>query len=239
MAYNTKVLSSSTLSIFRECERCFWLEKNLKIKRPRGIFPSLPGGMDRILKDRYDFYRNQGAVPPEMEERGLHLFEDIQLLNQWRNFRRGIRMEILGWELMGAIDELVVDEKNIKSVWDYKTRGAAPKEGQTEQYYGLQADIYDLLLKEVIGYKTSGKAYFAYYWPIDSGEGDLLESIEGHKGQPFTFNNEIVTVETDSDRARDMVVKAINCLEGPMPYQDESCEYCKFATQNNVVKTEA
>ena len=32
--------------------------------RPRGIFPSLPSGMDRVIKTYFDHYR--GSLPPEL-----------------------------------------------------------------------------------------------------------------------------------------------------------------------------
>ena len=47
-------LSPSTLNLFLECPRCFWLHINKRIQRPRGIFPSLPGGMDLVIKDYFD-----------------------------------------------------------------------------------------------------------------------------------------------------------------------------------------
>jgi len=51
MPENSKIrLSPSSLNLFLECPRCFWLDKNKGIKRPRGIFPSLPSGMDSVIK---------------------------------------------------------------------------------------------------------------------------------------------------------------------------------------------
>jgi len=43
-------LSPSALNLMKECPRCFWLAQHKVWKRPSGIFPSLPSGMDRILK---------------------------------------------------------------------------------------------------------------------------------------------------------------------------------------------
>ena len=48
------VLSPSALNLFLECAKCFWLEKNRGIHRPAGAFPSLPGGMDAVLKKYFD-----------------------------------------------------------------------------------------------------------------------------------------------------------------------------------------
>src|SRR3989338_5295800 len=59
--------SPSNLSLLKECKRCFWLQFNKNIKRPQGIFPSLPSGMDKILKAHFDSYRDKGELPPELK----------------------------------------------------------------------------------------------------------------------------------------------------------------------------
>ena len=59
-------LSPSALNLFLECPKCFWLEYGAGIHRPRGPFPSLPGGMDIIIKKYFDSYRAVGKVPPEI-----------------------------------------------------------------------------------------------------------------------------------------------------------------------------
>ena len=53
-------LSPSQLGLFKECPRCFWMGKVKGIGRPRGIFPSLPGGMDNVIKPHFDRYRAAG-----------------------------------------------------------------------------------------------------------------------------------------------------------------------------------
>ena len=63
-------LSPSALNLFKECPRCFWLTHHKVWKRPSGIFPSLPSGMDRILKVHFDKFRDGGRLPPEICESG-------------------------------------------------------------------------------------------------------------------------------------------------------------------------
>ena len=46
-------LSPSALNLFKECPRCFWLTHHKVWKRPAGIFPSLPSGMERGLEQDY------------------------------------------------------------------------------------------------------------------------------------------------------------------------------------------
>ena len=60
-------LSPSALGLFKNCPRCFWLEKVKNIKRPRGIFPSLPGGMDAVIKTYFDTFRAKKELPPELD----------------------------------------------------------------------------------------------------------------------------------------------------------------------------
>ena len=89
-------LSPSSLNLLKECPRCFWLHFNKNIKRPEGIFPSLPSGMDRILKIHFDSFMEKGKLPPELcnnsECKGLKLFVNKELLDEWRNNRKGIHL---------------------------------------------------------------------------------------------------------------------------------------------------
>ena len=78
-----------------ECPRCFWLTQHKVWKRPASIFPSLPSGMDKILKIHFDKFRDRGEIPPELKEteceNGFKLFEDKELLEEWRNVFKGVR----------------------------------------------------------------------------------------------------------------------------------------------------
>lgn len=47
-------LSPSSLNLMLECPRCFWLQLVKKEKRPDTPFPSLPSGMDKVLKEHFD-----------------------------------------------------------------------------------------------------------------------------------------------------------------------------------------
>jgi len=77
-------LSPSKLNEFNACSRCFYDAYTLGIKKPRGIFPSLPGGLDRVLKVYFDKFR--GTLPPELKGKlpGA-LMTDMEKMNKWRN----------------------------------------------------------------------------------------------------------------------------------------------------------
>jgi len=54
--------SPSSLSLLKDCPRCFWLKFNKNITRPESIFPSLPSGMDKILKEHFDRFMKKGEI---------------------------------------------------------------------------------------------------------------------------------------------------------------------------------
>lgn len=122
-------VSPTILSVFLECPRCFWLLMNHNLRRPTGPVSTLPRGMDGLIKKYFDSFRAKGCLPPEIEGkvRG-HLIGDQELLDEWRNWRKGLRFEdrSLGVLLRGALDECLVDEELYIPV-DYKTRGYALK----------------------------------------------------------------------------------------------------------------
>ncbi|MBI2106787.1 hypothetical protein HYT57_02275, partial [Candidatus Woesearchaeota archaeon] len=124
-------LSPSSINLMLECPRCFYLHIVKNIKRPSSVFPSLPSGMDKILKEHFDRFMKKNELPPEIKEKcaGYGLFNEKPLLDLWRNNRKGIEFTDLksGILLHGAIDNLLVKDGKLV-VLDYKTRGYPLKE---------------------------------------------------------------------------------------------------------------
>lgn len=215
-------LSPSSLNLFLECPRCFWLQMNEGIHRPRGIFPSLPGGMDLVIKDYFDKYREKGELPPEIQGKiEGNLLHDHELLNKWRNWRTGLEYkdEDLNVVLFGALDDCM--EKDGKYFpLDYKTRGFAPKEGDSEKYYGNQLDCYTLLLEEN-GYPVGDFGYLIYYYP---------EHVE--ENGTVIFSVKPIQLKIDPNRARKTLKDAMKLLNGPIPPHHSECEYCIWGRNN-------
>ena len=151
----TVALSATTLKLFQECPRCFWLHVNKKIERPRGPFPSLPAGMDRILKVYFDGYRADGKLPPLIEGRLPGKLSTTPLT-------LGFNDASLKNRLWGKLDDCVVFPDGRLAPLDHKTRASPPPDEQyTINYYKFQMDVYALLL-ERNGYPTSRDAYLVY-----------------------------------------------------------------------------
>ncbi len=211
-------LSNSRLGLYTECPRCFWLHLNAGIKRPDTIFPSLPGGLDTQFKRYFDQFRARGNLPPEVDGKVPgKLLSDMEIINRWRDWRRGLRYSP-PWaevELMGALDECLVDEAGFYYPLDYKTRGYAPK-GDTPEYYQDQMNFYTLLL-EGNGHKTKRLAYLLYYHPVEVKQHGLIQ---------FVIN--VQEVATDPESAERLVKAAVAVLNGPAPASSAECGFCRF-----------
>ena len=75
-------------------------------------------------------------------------------MEKWRNWRTGLegRDKELDATLFGAMDDCLVDGE-VYIPLDYKTKGSAPNDGDSEKYYQTQLDAYTLML-HANGYKT-------------------------------------------------------------------------------------
>lgn len=217
-------LSPSSLDIFLDCPRCFWLEKNRAVKRPRGIFPSLPGGMDTVIKEYFDGYRLKNELPPEIKGKVIgELFTDITLLKKWRDWKITnlcYEDKSLAVSLSGALDDCLL-KNNLHIPLDYKTRGYELR-GDPRKYYQTQLDCYSLMLS-ASGYKTADIAYLLYYWPLKVREDGIVK-----------FHVEPIKIETNALSAQKIVKDAALSLYSPMPEASLDCEYCNLVqTRSN------
>ena len=199
-----------------ECKRCFYLQIVKGIKRPSTIFPSLPSGMDLILKKHFDRFMERNELPPEIREicSNCKLFNDKKLLEIWRNNRKGIEFldKKSGILLHGAVDNILVSKNGKLIVLDYKTRGFPVKE-DTHEYYQVQMDIYNFLLNKN-GYETPGYTYLLFYYPKEVKEtGEVI------------FDTELKKIKTSAKNGEKIFNDAVACIEGKEP--KEKCEWCE------------
>lgn len=205
-------LSPTSLNAFTECPRCFWLKFVKGIDRPAGIFPSLPSGMDSVLKTYFNEYRAEGILPPLVADKLTG-----QLMNPLPKTLLYTDKELRAI-LTGKLDDALQIGENLYSVMDHKTRGYPPKE-EIIPAYQLQMDAYDFLMN-ANGYPTDHKAYLVYYYP---STGQL------HNNFPFIV--EAKELVADPDRAMRVFRDAVACIRGDMPESAKTCEYCGWAAR--------
>lgn len=228
-------LSASKLNVFNDCPRCFFDMMKYNVPRPRGIFPSLPGGMDIALKEYAEHFRLSNSVPALLEKNGVPgvLYPDSQVMRRWRNWRTGLTYtdSELGVRVIGALDDAIIDDI-IVSPLDWKTRGSAPK-GDGSQYYGTQMDVYDLLLSSN-NYPTKNKAYLVYFWPYTVRTGSP-SGTESHDRVCVEFSHRLYELDAIAERAKETIAKALECLGGNRPDPSPACEYCEYLAQKNNI----
>jgi len=209
-------LSPSALNLMQECPRCFWLAQHKVWKRPSGIFPSLPSGIDRILKVHFDNFREKGQMPPELCEHqscvNMKLFDDKDKLKIWQNNWKGISWkDKKANELHGAVDNILVKGKKL-IVLDYKTRGY-PVKDDTAEHYRLQQNIYNFLLRKN-GYQTEDYFFLLFYVPREvMTTGEVI------------FDTELVKMKVDVDMAEKAWKKALKLLNSECP--KKGCDWCE------------
>lgn len=205
------VLSPSSLNIFRDCPRCFWLQVNCNIRRPRGAFPSIASGLDRVIKEYFNTYRTREVLPPLLNGKiEGKLIPQLPPKLYFNDYAKNA-------SLMGMLDECLILSGNIYAPLDYKTRGSFTED--VHPAYQLQMDVYTLLL-EKNNHKTNSLAYLLYFVP---NTGKL------HEGIPF--NVKFMEVKTSIERALDIFHKALELLRGQMPESSPNCEYCNWVKE--------
>ena len=141
---------------------------NKKVRRPSGPFPSLPSGMDNILKVHFDKHRKDDTIPEELAGKFEgRLFRDVGKLDVWRNNFRGLRYldEKSGITLTGALDDLFVTSDGKYAPLDFKTRGF-PRKEDTHKHYQHQMDLYSFLL-EKNSMDPANYAILIFYHPLN------------------------------------------------------------------------
>ena len=213
-------VSPSAIGYLSECPRCLWLFANEEVKRPRGIYPSLPDGMDNIFKAYFDEYRKKGELPLEIAGKiDVRLFDDMEKLNIWRNIdfgRGGLRAEFPEYDILlaGAIDELLVAPDKKYIIFDFKTRGYPTKE-DTHEHYQHQLDLYTLLL-EKNGFEPAPNGYLLFFWP------------ERYKERIVNFKTELVEMAVNPSRGREILQQVQEIIKGEKPAVHSQCEYCRY-----------
>lgn len=209
-------LSPSSLNIFLECPRCFWLSINKAIKRPSIPVATITSGLDRVIKEYFDNYRKQNILPPLLEGK-----LPGRLI---RNFPKNGWLEFMDKEcdakLGGYLDECLDLGNNFYAPLDHKTRGLRP-EG-THKAHQFQMDTYTLLLEEN-KFPTKKIAYLVYYIP---------KTITYQK--TIEFEVVVSEIQTDPQRAQKTFYQAISVLKGNIPLAAKDCEFCRWTQTINI-----
>ena len=207
-------VTPSLLSLYKDCPRCFWQHYRGK-KRPEGIYPSITYGIQKVLQQRADWFREKGVLPRELKSVHNAKLFDHALMALWRNGKKGLQWKSPeGHRLIGAVDDVLQRGEKLM-VLEYVTRGFATKK-ETPAYYQDKLDLYTFLLQKN-GFETDNFACIVFYFPkgMNSG-GDIW------------FQKELKWRKVSVQNAERLFYKAISVLEGKMPKASSGCGFCKW-----------
>lgn len=220
-------LSKSALDIFKNCPCCFWYDRNMKISRPRGIFSSLPNGIDGILKKTLESFRGNLPYPllgiPELEGYFLYDGDDLGKMRNWKSNPYKMQ-DAKGNTIVGAFDDILYNSLSCTyAVLDYKSKGSEPTMEYCQQYCQDQVNLYTKFLNEG-GKKTADFGVLLYFWP-EPDDGFLIR-----------FKSKVFLLKPNLGDADKLFREAMACLNGPCPPPSPDCEFCKYVFHRSVGK---
>ncbi|MBX4190201.1 PD-(D/E)XK nuclease family protein [Candidatus Parcubacteria bacterium] len=216
-------LSRSSLKLFQDCPRCFWLDLHHKIKRPPPFPYTLSSAVDFLVKQEFDKYRPTGELPPIFVQHGVRakLFNGEQL-PVWRENFKGVQYfdEDLNAMLYGAVDDVLEFADGSLAVVDYKSSGS--REIRIYEDYQKQMDIYNWLLDRN-GFQTQPEAYFVFY-QVDKTGGGFQNALP--------FIEQLKAIKVDKTWVGDVFEQAVMVARRDTPPEIETpCPHCIYVQQ--------
>jgi len=209
-------LSPSSLNLFLECPRCFWLYLNKGIKRPSIPVATITTGLDKVIKEYCNLYRAKGILPPILEGKVLGKLMRHLPKKGWLEFSEAKINAKIG----GYLDECLDLGNNFYAALDHKTRGSKPE--STHRAHQFQMDVYTFLL-ERNRFPTKKLAYLIYYIPKSVAAKDTVE-----------FEIIASEIKTDPGRAEKVFYDAVFALRQPIPQGNNECGFCQWMATINI-----
>jgi len=225
-------LSRSKIDLFRQCSRCFYLDRRLGVGRPPGFPFTLNSAVDFLLKKEFDIHRAKRETHPLMKTYGIdaipYQHEDMEM---WRNTFKGVSCHHTptNFFVFGAIDDVWINSSEELHIVDYK---ATSKDGEVtldapwQDGYKRQMEVYQWLFRQN-NFKVSPTGYFVYANATKDRkafDGKLEFSV---KIIPYTGSSEWIPKTLQDARA---------CLEGDeIPEASPDCDFCAYRDSTDSV----
>lgn len=224
-------VSRSKIELFKQCQRCFWLDVRLKIKRPDGPPFQINKAIDELFKKEFDSYRAKAEPHPLMmgnEIEAIPFAHDE--LDKWRhNFTGVITVhKPTNLHVFGAVDDIWVSPSDELIVVDYKATAKNSEVSLSADWqvtYKRQMEVYQWLLRQN-GFKVSDTGYFVYA----NGRMDL-EAFNDR----VEFRTKVIAYTGKDNWVEDTLKEMKACMDSDkMPPMGTSimggdCEFCTYA----------
>jgi PD-(D/E)XK nuclease superfamily len=224
-------VSRSKIELFTQCQRCFWLDARMKIKRPSGPPFNINKTIDELFKKEFDSYRTKAEPHPLMIEYKVDAVPFAhEHLDKWRYNFTGVTTihKPTNLHVFGAVDDVWVNKAGELIVVDYKATSKSSEvsiDSPWQISYKRQLEVYQWLLRQN-GFDVNDTGYFVY----TNGRLDL----DGFNDR-VEFRTKIIPYKGDDGWIEPTLVKMKACLEDDeMPLVGTAamggpCDFCSYA----------
>jgi CRISPR/Cas system-associated exonuclease Cas4 (RecB family) len=237
-------VSRSKIELFMQCQRCFWLDVRMKIKRPSSPPFNINKAIDELFKKEFDTYRAKGEPHPLITDNQIKAIPYAHKeLDKWReNFVGVVHLhESTNLHIFGAVDDVWINDNDELIVVDYKATAkdkpvkSLGVEGTWQDMYRRQMEIYQWLLR-ANGFKVSDIGYFVYATGTTDREGfnnviDFETHVFPHHGNSEWVEQTLLNMKKVMDDDK-MPATGTAAMGGP-------CEYCEYAKSRTELTLEA
>ncbi len=218
-------LSRSKIDLFKECQRCFYVDNKLGTARPPGFPFNLNSAVDKLLKKEFDIHRAAQSAHPLMKTYGINAvpYRDVRI-NTWRENFKGVEVKHAptGFTVSGAVDDIWAAEDGSVHVVDYKATskdGEVTLDAEWQDGYKRQMEVYQWLLRGN-GLTVSDTGYFVYV----NGRTDLA-AFDGK----LEFDVKIIPYTGNASWVDQTLLDIKRCLDSDtVPESGSSCDYCAY-----------
>lgn len=230
-------ISRSKIDLFRECPRCFYLDRVLDVKRPSMPGFSLNSAVDALLKNEFDTYRAKKEAHPLMikykidaipfEHKDMPVWrDDISKYVGASFLHKGTNLEICG-----IVDDIWVNPKGELIIVDYKSTSTQKEislEDEFKQGYKKQAEMYQWIFRQN-GFEVNDICYFVFANGIK--DKDMFDA-------QLEFEMSIISHIGDDSWIEGTIKDIKKCLDSTeIPAANDTCEYCGYFEKRNTSNT--
>lgn len=219
-------LSRSKISLFLDCQRCFYIDNKLGTARPPGFPFNLNSAVDALLKKEFDAHRAAKTAHPLVAAYGVDAVPFAHAkMDEWRDSLKGgiICEHETGMTVCGGVDDIWVTPEDELIVVDYKSTS---KDGRIESLdeewhdgYKRQIEVYQWLLRRN-GFTVSDTGYWVYA-NASKDKAAFDAKLE--------FELTLVPYKGDDSWIEGTLQDIKRCLDGAdLPAAAGSCDYCRY-----------
>ena len=222
-------ISWRKFNLFLQCQRCFYKEQCLQMKRPEtdpDCF-SLNNAVDTLWKRELDACRTEGVTHPLFFKHKINAVPFVSdKIDDWRDYKRGIRVadDANNFELYGVIDDVLINDDQELVVIDYKTTAnpvyvLADPQSLRGKVNKRQLSFYAYLLRKS-GYKMANVSYIVC---------NLALCDRPAFQQSLEFESSVSAYPVDYLGVENTLRQIRCCLDkASIPCASSWCKYCSY-----------